>query len=179
MKTQHSQAALAYAEALVESAEERNSLEAVANDAGALKSALDDNPDLVPFFRDPSITQEERQAVLDKALADADETFKRFVAVLNGRGRIGSLPETLDAFEYLLDQRLGKVEVDVTTAKSLTDDELANVTERLTKILGRDPVVHQYVDESIIGGLVLRVGDTVLDASVQRQLEAMRERLRS
>ncbi len=179
MKSQHSPTALAYAEALAESAEDRNALDAVANDAGALKSALDDNPDLLPFFRDPSITEEERQGVLNKALESADETFRRFIEVLNRRGRIGMLPETLDAFEYLLDQRLGKVEVDVTVAKELDEAQLEDVKARVGKALGRDAVVHQYVDDSIIGGLIVRVGDRVIDASVKRQLDAMRERLQS
>jgi len=178
MKTQHSTTALAFAEALVQSADDRGELEPVANDAGALREALADHPELLPFFRDPSISEEERQGVVDKALADADPLLKRFLGVLNNRGRLGMLPQILDAVEYLLDQRLGKVEVDVTTAQALGDDELAHVREKVGKALGREAVVHPYVDESIIGGLVVRVGDQIIDASVMRQLEAMRERLR-
>jgi ATP synthase F1 delta subunit len=179
MKTQHSSTALSYAEALVELADEQGQMESVANDAGAFAEALNENPDLLPFFRDPSITEEERQNVIDKALADATPLLKQFVSVINSRGRSSQLAQILDAVDYVLDQRLGKVEVDVTVAEKLDDAELDKVGDRVGKALGRDAVVHQYVDDSIIGGMILRVGDTVLDASVKRQLDAMRERLRS
>ena len=177
MKTQHPQDALAYAGALIELAEEQGVLEPVANDAGAFHEALRDNPELLPFFRDPSIGESERQKVLDAALGEAHQLVRNFVNLMNERGRLAILPQTLDAFETLLDQKLGKVEADVTTAVKLSDDELEKVRQRVGKAFGREAVVHQYVDPEIIGGLILQVGDEVIDASVRRQLAAMRERL--
>jgi F-type H+-transporting ATPase subunit delta len=67
--------------------------------------------------------------------------------------------------------------VDVTVAQRLSPDELENVRRRVSQALGKDAVVHQYVDESIIGGLVLRVQDQLIDASVRYQLDAMKQRL--
>ncbi len=167
----------AYAAALAELAEENNAVEPVANDAGALREALSDNPEFADFLKNPSIEESEKQTVLDNALSDAHQLVKNFVGLMNSRGRLGILPETLEAFEVLLDEKLGKVEADLTVAQKLDDDALERVRSRVGKAFGRDAVVHQYVDPEIIGGLVLKVGDQVIDASVRRQLEAMRERL--
>jgi len=69
------------------------------------------------------------------------------------------------------------VEVDVTVAQRLSDEQLATVRERVSTAIGRNAVVHQYVDESIIGGLVLRVQDKLIDASVKHQLETIRRQM--
>ena len=179
MIQQHSTVALTYARSLLELADERGEVEPVANDMGALKQILEENPVFADFLRDPGISSEERQSVLDKMFGDDTQPLvKRFLKLMNDRDRLGELPAVVDAFEYLLDQKLGKIEVDVTVAQKLSDDELEHVRGRVGETLGgKEAVVHQYVDESIIGGMILRVGDKVVDASVRRQLDAMRERL--
>lgn len=178
MIEQHSTLALTYARSLLELADERGEVEPVANDMGALKQVLEENPTFAEFLRDPGIGAEERKAVLDKTFGDdLNQLVKRFLYLLNDRHRLGRLPEVVDAFEYLLDQRLGKVEVDVTVAIKLDDAQLEDVRRRVGEALGKDAVIHQYVDEEIIGGMILRVGDKIIDASVRRQLDAMRERL--
>jgi F-type H+-transporting ATPase subunit delta len=72
---------------------------------------------------------------------------------------------------------LGKIEVDVTVAQRLSDAQLEEVRRKVSTALKKDAVVHQYVDEKIIGGLVLRVGDRLIDGSVKAQLDAMRRQL--
>ncbi len=175
----HTSLALTYARSLLELSEERGEVEPVANDMGSLKQLLEENPTFHNILRDPAINAEERHGVLETILKDAQPLVGRFVQLLNDRGRIGKLPEILAAFEHLLDERLGKVEVDVTVATKLDDAQLEDVRTRVGKALGKDAVVHQYVDEDIIGGMILKVGDKVVDASVRRQLEAMRERLKN
>lgn len=178
MIEQHSTLALTYARSLLELADERGEVEPVANDMGALKQVLEENPTFAAFLRDPGISAEERKAVLDKTFGeDLNPLVGRFLHLMNERHRLGRLPEFIDAFEYLLDQRLGKVEVDVTVATKLEDEQLEDVRRRVGEALGKEAVVHQYVDEEIIGGMILRVGDKIVDASVRRQLDAMRERL--
>ena len=177
MTEHHSALALTYAQSLLELAEERNELEAVSNDAAAVNEVLDENETFVRFLKDPGISEEERQGVLDKTFASGNVLLRNFMSLLNTRGRLGELPAILDAFEYLLDEKLGKVEVDVTVAEKLSDSELENVRQRVGKAMGKDAIVHQYVDPDIIGGLILNVGDRVIDASVRRQLKAMKEKL--
>ncbi|MEL7238077.1 MAG: ATP synthase F1 subunit delta [Planctomycetota bacterium] len=177
MTEHHSALALTYAESLLELAEERNEIEPVSNDAAAVSEVLDESETFVRFLKDPGISEEERQNVLDKTFGGANVLLKNFLSLLNTRGRLGELPAILDAFEFLLDQKLGKIEVDVTVAEKLSDSDLEDVRQRVGKAMGKDAVVHQYVDPDIIGGLVLNVGDRVIDASVRRQLAAMKEKL--
>ncbi len=79
----------------------------------------------------------------------------------------------------LLDEKYGKIEVDVTTAHKLTADELENVRQRVSTALKRDAIIHQYVDESLIGGMLLRVQDQLIDASVKSQLEKIKQKLKN
>lgn len=178
MQEHHSILAQTYARSLLELANERNETEAVANDMGALGQVLEENPTFAAFLKDPGISQEERSALLQKVFGGRlNVLVDRFVGLLNERDRAGQLPEIIDAFEHLLDEQLGKVEADVTVAEKLSDEELEEVRRRVSSALGKDAVVHQYVDPEIIGGMILRVGDQVVDASVRRQLEAMHQRL--
>ena len=101
----------------------------------------------------------------------------KFLRLLNVKGRLGLLRQIDQAFDDLLDEQFGKVEVDVTVAQRLSDDELEQVRQTVGAALKRDAVIHQYVDESIIGGLVLRVQDRLIDSSVRAQLAAIKEQM--
>ncbi|HEV8291714.1 MAG TPA: F0F1 ATP synthase subunit delta, partial [Tepidisphaeraceae bacterium] len=81
------------------------------------------------------------------------------------------------AYQELLDEQLGKVEVDMTVAHRLEGAALEQVRKRISQALKKDAIVHQYVDDKIIGGMVLRVDDKLIDASVKSQLEAMKRQL--
>ena len=178
MTEHHDTVDLTYARSLLELANEGNETEAVANEVDALGTLLDENPMFAKFLRDPGIGETERAEVIDKTFGDKLQPLvAKFVRLLNARGRIGRLPQIVAAFEYLLDEQLGKVECDVTVAEKLGDDELERVRRKVSEALKKDAVVHQYVDADIIGGMILRVGDKVVDASVRRQLAAMREKL--
>lgn len=178
MTEHHSTLALTYARSLLELANESGQIEPVANDVEALEQVLAQNPGFIEFLKNPGIGHEERSAVISRIFGGRiNVLLDRFLHLMSERGRLGSLPEFLDAFEYLLDQQLGKIEVDVTVAQRLSEQELEDVRRRVSQALGKEAVVHQYVDEDIIGGIVLRVGDQVVDASVRRQLEAMKQRL--
>ena len=178
MTEHHATLDLTYARSLLELANEGNETEAVANEMGSLATLLADNPTFAQFLRDPGIGADERAGVMDKTFGGSVQPLVgKFLKLLNERDRLGRLPQITDAFEFLLDEQLGKVEVDVTVAEKLSDDELESVRQKVGDALKKDAVVHQYVDADIIGGMILRVGDKVIDASVRRQLAAMRERL--
>src|SRR5918998_669583 len=84
---------------------------------------------------------------------------RALLGLVNSKGRLGLLREIIEVYDDLLEEQLGNVEVDVTVAQRLSDEQLEQVRQRVSKAIGRNAVVHQYVDESIIGGLVLRVQD--------------------
>src|SRR5205085_8009357 len=141
---------------------------------------LGENPTFAAFLADPGIGAAERTAVLEKVFRGrASPLAMNFLLVLNNKGRLRLLRQIAEAYGALLDEQNGKVEVDVTVARKLGREQLGEVKEKVSQALGKDAVVHQYVDPEIIGGLVLRVEDRLIDASVRYQLEAMRERLLS
>lgn len=178
MKEHHSTLALTYARSLLELANEGGRTEEVANDVDALGQVLGANPGFVDFLKDPGIGHEERNAALQRIFGGKlNVLLDRLIQIMSERGRLGILPQVLGAFETLLDEQLGKIEVDVTVAQRLGEKELEDVRRRVSKALSKEAIVHQYVDEEIIGGMILRVGDQVVDASVRRQLEAIRQRM--
>ena len=173
--THASPTAVTYARSLLELAQERNIAQPIGAELASIREVLDANPTFREFLRDPAIGAEERTGVVDRVLRSrVDPLLGNFLGVMNLHGRLGLLDEVAAAYEQLLDELTGKVEVDVTVAQQLTPDELEQVRQRVSSALKKDAVVHQYVDDSIIGGLVLRVGDKLIDASVRSQLETMR-----
>jgi len=78
---------------------------------------------------------------------------------------------------YWVDEQAGKIEVDVTVAQKLSPDQLEEVRQKVSAALKKDAIVHQYVDDSIIGGLILRVQDKLIDASIKTQISKLREQL--
>ncbi len=100
-----------------------------------------------------------------------------FLLVLNDKGRLDHLGAIAAAYDERLQDRFGRIEVDVYTAAPIDTDQASAIEGRLRDVLGKEPVLHRYVDESMLGGLRLRIGDQLVDASVATQLRRMRERL--
>jgi F-type H+-transporting ATPase subunit delta len=178
-KGNYTPTAASYARALLEMANERQQQAApIGDELRDLKSLVNDDSAVRLFLASPAIGTAERQGVLEHAFkGKVSPLMWNFLGVLNQKGRLGLIDQIADAYADLLDQQLGKVEVDVTVAQRLGDDQLDEVRRRVSEALKRDATVHQYVDDGIIGGMVLRVGDKLIDASVRYQLQAMRDRL--
>ena len=173
--TQASTTAVTYARSLLELAQERNLAQPIGDELQGIREVLEANPTFREFLKDPAVGADERTGVVDRVLRSrVDPLLSNFLGVLGVHGRLGLLDEIAAAYDDLLDELLGKVEVDVTVAQQLTPAELEQVRQRVSSALKKDAVVHQHVDDSIIGGLVLRVGDKLIDASVRSQLETMR-----
>lgn len=172
--------AVAYARTLLELATERQQQEAIAQELGQLQEIVGANPSFKTILSDPAIGLTDRTALLEKVFSGrVSPLVWNFLRVLNSRGSLKLLVEIADAYEDLLNDQMGRIEVDVTVAHKLPADELEEVRRRVGKALRKEAVVHQYVDDSIIGGLVVRVGDRLIDASVRSQLKAMRQQLLS
>ncbi len=173
-----SSVATAYAKPLLELAREQNQAEAVGEELRGLKEVVDSNPDFAEFLANPAVSEAERGEVLKRTFdGRVSPLLSNFLRVLNTRGRLGVLSQISDAYDELLDELFGKVEVDVTVAQRLGPEELEEVRRRVSEALGKDAVVHQYVDESIIGGLLLRVQDRLIDASVRSQLRTLKTQM--
>jgi len=179
MKDIHpSPTAVAYATALIELANERELTQGIADDLAGLKQLLAENPTFRAYLADPSIGEQARSDLLKKLFAgQISPLLEHFLELLAAKGKLAHLDQIADAYDDLLDEQQGKIEVDVTVAHKLTAEELEQVRQKVSAALKKDAVVHQYVDESIIGGLVIRVQDKLIDASVKTQIHRLREQL--
>ena len=175
---QASPVAVAYARSLLELANERNVAQEVGGEMKVISQLMSDNPSFKEFLANPSVGQNERSKVIDKIFkGQVSELVYNLIRVADSKGRAGILDEIADAFLKLLDEQLGNVDVQVTTARELDGGQEDAIRQRISQVLGKNPILHKQVDESIIGGLVVRVGDKVMDASVKTQLKSMREKL--
>jgi F-type H+-transporting ATPase subunit delta len=178
--THHTPVVLSYATSLLELAEEKNEASPVGEELNQLGEILEQNPTFGIFLADPSISQAERAKVLGEVFGGkVSPLLWNFLGVLNLKNRLSLLPQIVTAYQDLLDDKYGKIEVDVTTAHPLSAEDLEEVRQRVSGALKRDAVIHQYVDESIIGGMLLRVADQLIDASVKSKLEAIKRKLMS
>ena len=167
-----------YARALLDLANEQKQAEPIGQELSELGKIIEGNKSLSAFLGDPGVGQAEHQHLLDRVFrGKVSPLVMNLMGVLNNKNRLGLLHSITEAYQELLDEQLGKIEVDVTVASRLDGAALEQVRQRISQALKKDAIVHQYVDEKIIGGMVLRVDDKLIDASVKYQLEAMKRQL--
>ena len=175
---QSSSAAHAFAQALFELAVERNQLDAVAGEMAALGQVIHNTPTIAAFFANPVVKDAERQAVVERSLiATASPLTGSFIKLLVAKGQLGDLAGTATEFARLVAKRQGKVDVDVTVARPLGAQELDLVRQRISTAIQKEAIVKQKVDESILGGIIIRVVDKLIDGSVLSQLRAIEDRM--
>ncbi len=175
---QISSTANAYARALLELATAQGQAEAVRAELEGLRQIIESNPVFAEYLADPGISLVKRQATLERIFRGRiSDLVLNFLGVVNRNHRLRRLAEIEHAYQELYDAQLGNVEVDVTSMMKLNDEQLETVRQRVSAAIGKNAIIHQYVDESILGGLVLRVQDRLMDASVRTQLKAMRAQL--
>lgn len=130
------------------------------------------------FLASRTLPVSARAASLERVLKGrVHDLLVRFLLVLNKKRRLSHLHPIAAAFDAMAQERFGRVEVDVYTAEPIGPEERRSVGERLSKALGKEVIVHPYTEPSMIGGVRLRIGDRLVDASVATQLRRMRERL--
>ena len=167
-----------YARALLQLANKHNQAEAIREELKGLGQVLEASPAFASIIGDPGVSEGTRHTLLTKTFSGrVSPIMMNFLGLLNSKGRLRLLPEIIGEYDDLLEEQLGNVEVDVTVAQKLSPEQLEQVRQRVGNAIGRNAVDHQYVDESIIGGLVLRVQDKLIDASVKHQLETIRRQM--
>jgi F-type H+-transporting ATPase subunit delta len=100
-----------------------------------------------------------------------------FIRQLNRKGRLANLSQISVAMDTLVQEQFGRIEVDVFTASPISASELENVRKRLSDSLGKDVIMHPYTDSSMLGGIKLRMGDQLIDGSIQAELRKLRDNL--
>jgi F-type H+-transporting ATPase subunit delta len=164
-----------YATALYELADEAKALDQVSGDLANLKAAITENADLQRLMASPLIPRHEQAkamlALVDK-MGFADLT-RRFVGTVARNRRLFQLPAIIDAFSTLLAAHRGEVTATVTSAKPLSAPQTESVNTALRAAIGRKVAVSLAVDPALLGGLKVKVGSRLVDASLASKLQRL------
>lgn len=169
-----------YAQALFDLADSQGSLAAVEGDVKALEAARMENADLRRLLASPAYDQAQKGAGL-AALAKAfgaNATTGKFLGVLAMNGRASAFPAVAKAFAALAATRRGAISAEVTTAVPLTAAQATGVSSALRQAFGKDPEMTIKVDPAILGGLKVRVGSRLYDASLKSRLDQLKYALK-
>lgn len=167
-----------YAQALTEEAQAAGQLDAVDADVSLLAETLDGSRDLRQLLGSPVVTRDKKEAVLTRLFeGKLSDLTARFVRLLVSKDREGDLADVLGAYRQLRDERTGTVEATVRTAKPLAPEQMTQLQASLEARSGSTVRMRYEIDPSLIGGLVVRLGDVVYDQSVKHQLDTLRDQL--
>jgi len=164
-----------YALALLDLADEDKSLDAVADDLRALRGIIGESEELRRVLRSPMFSREQQAGALAAILEKAElgETVRRFVQVLARNRRLFALPQIIDAYLSELARRRGEVTAHVTSAVALSEDQRQALVESLKSSAGGKVQVDVKVDDSLIGGLIVKVGSRMIDNSLRSKLQRL------
>ena len=168
-----------YAEALFELAQRHEGIEVYHQCIGTVAHLLDENPSFRKLLETPRVDAEDKKAVVRKAFASFPTPFVNFLLVTIDKRRQRLLSEIARSYGDLVDEHLNRVHVDVTLARAIDEETQGKVAERLSALLGKTAIPHVRVRPDIIGGIVVRAGDTIYDGSLRRRLDRMRKQLNS
>ena len=164
-----------YATALADVAIERREEREVQNELDQWAEMIEAHPQLKEVFANPTIVYDHKRKVLEDLISRTSvrETTGSFLRVLLRNQRLSQLGAVVERFGQVLDERGGMVAAHVTTARPLPEDLRNSLHETLAAATGRKVRLSYATDESIIGGLVARIGSTIFDGSVQSQLDRL------
>jgi F-type H+-transporting ATPase subunit delta len=163
-----------YARALLGATEAQGSTDQVISELNQLcDEALAGSDQLRLAFASPRIDGDEKCRVIDRLFGDAHPTLVRFLKVMAGRDRLGYVVAVRDQMVKLHDEMTGRLLAEVKTAIAMTDELRVQVTEQLSTRFGKTVRLKEIVDDSLIGGMVVRIGDTVFDSSVASRLDKL------
>ncbi len=166
-----------YAETLFELAERHEGVEAFGSGVDAVATLMED-PRVREFLVTPRVSAGDKKAALGRALEGVvPPMLLRFLQVVVDKGRQRLLTVIATAYQAMLERHLGRRHMEVAVARPLSSAAEADLAAKLSAATGATVIPHVRVRPGILGGIVIREGDTVYDGSVKRQLDAMRRRL--
>jgi len=136
-----------------------------------------DVPELRAVLRNPQLEARTKVAVLDDLLGGSDELVRNFLRLVAEKGRIGQIEDIAREFDRLMAVEERRLDVELTTARALSDDEARDLLKQIEAASGRKVEATRTVDPNLIGGFVLQAGSLRVDASVRGRLEGLRHEL--
>lgn len=168
-----------YGKAILDLAAEQNQVDRVSRNLADLKRAWEQSEHLREVFENPSVSVQDRKKIIDALAGRMGLTpiVKNALGLLSDRRRMRYLPEIIDAYERLAEERAGRVRAEVVTATALPETYFVQLQRTLEGVTGKKVSLIRRVDPSIIGGVVARVGDRVFDGSIRTRLNELEDEL--
>lgn len=167
-----------YAQSLIELAQDAGEVDAIAEEVAGLLPLVEPGGELYLLVTNPAISTDERSKIVSRVFeGKVSDLLYRFLQVVASKGRLGSLQTILGGYLMLVTEARGLINVDAYVASAMDADTAARVAEQIGNSLGKQVTLRQHVDESLIGGLKIKVGDKLIDASVASQLNQMKRNM--
>jgi F-type H+-transporting ATPase subunit delta len=166
-----------YSEALFEVARKNGKLDAIRDQLGQFADALDENRDLAVFFFSPYFSSTEKREGIKRAVSGAEPELVNFLELLAEKHRMPVIFRIRRQLDRLWGEENRQLEVSLTSAVELDPKVIKQVRDEIAKQTDREVELESRVDQDILGGLVLRVGNMVLDASIRSRLERLRKEI--
>ena len=167
-----------YAAALLDLAEQGRQRDEVRAELDEVADLLGDAPDLALLLASRVLATSERRGCLERIFKGRiSDLSYRFLQVVNNKDRLADLAGIVRAFGQLVDEQRGLIDVDAYVATPMDEPQTRRLAAGLGAVLEREVTLHQHTDPYLIGGLKLRVGDRLIDASIAAQLRRIRERI--
>jgi len=167
-----------YAQAIFELALQNDQLEQWGDDLRLTDQVLQDE-EFRAFLSHAEVPLDRKIAAINQVLESVDPLVKNLVSLLVSRGAVNLIHDVLTSYNRLVDMHRGRQQVEVTSAVPLSDQELERITRFASNLINKEVVVSIQVDESILGGLVIQIGDQLMDGSTRSRLEELRKQIRS
>lgn len=172
-----SRAAIRYAKALLSIALDNKKADKVNTDMLYIASILSSHPDLQNTVLSPVVNTQDKKVILEQVFKEANGITLQLFSVLQTNNRIQILGNIAEAYTNLYNAHIGVEKVTVTTAVALSPELEAKVLEKVKELTPKQVVIKNIIDESVIGGFILRVGDVAYNASVSNQLNKLKRQL--
>jgi len=169
--------AVVYARSLFEVAQEQDKLDVVRDQLGAFTDALSENRDLQVFFFSPYFATKEKQDGLERVVSDAEPVILNFLKLLIEKHRMPVLFRIRSNYDAMWEEENKLLPVHITSAVELDSAIVEQLGDRISEQTDRKVELSATVDPEILGGIVVRVGNSVLDASVRNRLEQLRKQV--
>ncbi len=166
-----------YARSLFEVGQERDLLDVIREQLGQFADALNENRELATFFFSPYFSTEEKKEALGRLIEGAEPTFMSFLEILIEEHRMPAIFRIRTRYEELWEQANRLLPVEVTSAVELDEQTVGAIGDRIREQTGQKVELSSHVDSAILGGIVLRVGNSILDASISNRLNQLRKQV--
>ena len=164
-----------YANALFDLAVEGNAIDEIADDLRGLSALIGESSDLARLVRSPVLTREQQVAAMGAILerAGVHELTRSFVGLVARNRRLFALNDMIEGFARLRSRHRGEITGEITSAQPLSVDQVAAVKAALAQAMGQEVHLQAAVDDKLLGGLIVRVGSRMVDASLRTKLQAL------